>query len=709
MAAVPRQGLGCAPPGHPGGRPVGKKERMTLIARLGRRTVRILAFLLAVVIGLELVYLVVGNVMLRAGTVERLLNKRPEKLIVHYDSAYTLFPGHAVVKGFRIRSQATRSQIEAVGERISAWVNPLPLLWKTVNIVRADARGAEFRMRRRPVTVEELKDKEAFVPPIEGLDYKDSLRDPNKVPKVPKWGVSVLSCRVDDVREIWIDDFRLTGPGTAGGGLSIGPGRWLELNGTWVDFPALQATAGGRSFLVDAKLKAEIDIDRYDYGENKGLKFRPYLSGRVELESTSPGGSPLLNHLFRNVPWLSFDGTERRVSTDLLIEKGRLQPGSRIRMGTDTLAVNFLVYRAEGKADVDLKVVEGKEHPILDLELLLTNFGIGLATSTPDAAVGEKLRLHATSDDDLISDEVPNGDLELEIDGLHAKDLTRANYLIPAGTGLKLKGGSARMDVRLKASTRGDTGEGKVTLTTDGLALDAGGLAITGKVDASIPLSQGDMLAQRFAIDGMTIRLSDFDVTGQAAEAKTTNDWWAEVDAPRGLFGLKDDPLFRGDVKFKLRDSAPLVQFLTARKPLPKIGERILEVKDVAGKTGLVYGTDRLEIRDLLVTSDMIELQACMTVQGKSARGDVLAVYDWIGVGVEMKGAKPDYHLTGARRWYESRHAGATTKDAGAKAEAEAKPAKAEAEPKAKPAKAEPKPAEEKKPNWFQRTFSGKK
>jgi uncharacterized membrane protein YqiK len=74
-----------------------------------------------------------------------------------------------------------------------------------------------------------------------------------------------------------------------------------------------------------------------------------------------------------------------------------------------------------------------------------------------------------------------------------------------------------------------------------------------------------------------------------------------------------------------------------------------------------------------------------------------------------MKGAKPDYHLTGARRWYESRHAGATTKDAGAKAEAEAKPAKAEAEPKAKHAKAEPKPAEEKKPNWFQRTFSGKK
>jgi hypothetical protein len=261
----------------------------------------------------------------------------------------------------------------------------------------------------------------------------------------------------------------------------------------------------------------------------------------------------------------------------------------------------------------------------------------------------------------------------------------------------------------LKASTQGSSGEGKLTLTTEGLALDAGALAMTGKLDVSVPISQGDMMAQRFAIDGMQIKLSGFDVAGQTAERKTAPGWWAELDAPSGMFGFKDAEMFRGDVAFKMRDSAPLVLFLTAKKPLPKIGERILEVQDVQGKSGLAYGNDRIEIRDLLVTSDMIELQACMTVQGKSARGDVLAVYDWIGVGVEMKGAKPDYHLTGARRWYESRHAGATAKDAGAKAEAEAKPAKAEAEPKAKPAQVEPKPAEEKKPNWFQRTFSGKK
>jgi hypothetical protein len=682
---------------------------MGLIARLGRRTVRILAILLAVVVGLELVYLVVGNVMLRAGTVERLLNKHPEKTLVHYESAYTLFPGHAVVNGFRIRSQATRSQIEAVADHVSAVVNPIPLVWKTVSIVRASARGVEFRMRRRPVTVEELKDKESFVPPIEGLEYKDSLRDPTKVPKAPKWGVSVISSRVDDVREVWIDDYRMSGPGQAGGGMSIGPGRWLELDGAWAEFPALQAKAAGRPFLLDAKLRAEVDIQRYDYGEYKGLKFLPYTSGRIQLDATTPDGAPLLNHLVRHVPWLSFDGTERRASTDLLIQKGRLQPGSRIRMGTDKLAVNFLVYRAEGKSEIEVKVLEGPERPLIDLELLMTDFGIGLATSTPDAAIGKRLRLHGVSDDDLISEKIPDGNLELEIDDLHANDLTRANYLIPAGTGLKLKGGSARMDVRLKASTRGDAGDGKVTLATDGLALDAGGLAIKGKIDAAIPLSKVDMMAQRFAIDGMTIKLSDFDLPGESAEGKTMQDWWAEFDAPRGQFGFKDEDLFQGDLKFKLRDSAPLIRFFTAKKPLPKIGERILEVNDVVGKTGLVYGADRLEVRDLLVTSDMIELQACMTVQGKSAHGDLLAVYDWIGVGVEMKGAKPDYHLTGARRWYESRHAGATAKDAGAKVEAESKPAKAEAEPKTKPATAESKPAEEKKPNWFERTFSGKK
>jgi hypothetical protein len=682
---------------------------MGLIARLGRRTVRILAIVLAVIVGLEVVYLVVGNVMLRAGTVERLLNKRPEKLKVHYESAYTLFPGHAVVKGFRIRSQATRSQIEAQADWVRALVNPLPLLWKTVNIVRADVRGAEFRMRRRPVTPEELKDKEAYVPPIEGLDYKDSLRDPTKVPKVPKWGVSVTSCRVDEVREVWIDDYRITGPGSAGGGLTIGPGRWLELDGTWVEFPALRVAAGGKPALEDGKLRAEVDIARYDYGENKGLKFRPYLSGQVQLDAATPGGSPLLNHLFRHVPWLSFDGSSRRTQAELRIEKGLLRPGSRVKMTTDQLAVNFLVYRAEGKANVEVKVVDAPDRPRIELELLLNDFGIGLATATPDAAVGKRLRLHASSNDDLISDSIPDGELELELDEVFARDLTRANYLIPAGAGIRVKGGSARLDARLKASTQGSSGEGKLTLTTEGLALDAGALAMTGKLDVSVPISQGDMMAQRFAIDGMQITLSGFDVAGQTAERKTAPGWWAELDAPRGMFGFKDAEMFRGDVAFKMRDSAPLVLFLTAKKPLPKIGERILEVQDVQGKSGLAYGNDRIEIRDLLVASDMIELQACMAVQGKSAHGDVLAVYDWIGVGVELKGTRQDYHLTGARHWYGSRHAGAAPDQSRERKEKER--AAAEQPPAAKKdAEEKPKqPADEKKPNWFERNFSKKK
>ncbi|MCU0252971.1 MAG: hypothetical protein MUE47_00385 [Acidobacteria bacterium] len=254
-----------------------------------------------------------------------------------------------------------------------------------------------------------------------------------------------------------------------------------------------------------------------------------------------------------------------------------------------------------------------------------------------------------------------------------------------------------------------------MTLATEGMALDAGALAMTGKLEATIPISKGDMMAQRFAIDGMTIKLSSFDVAGQTAEGKTTQGWWAELNVPRGQFGFKEPDMFRGDLAFKMRDSAPLVQFMTAKKPLPKIGERILEVENVAGKAGLVYGADRIEIRDLLVSSDMIELQANLTIHGKSATGDLLAVYDWIGVGVEMKGTKQDFHLTGARRWYESRHAGAApdqSREAAKKEKAEkaeAKAEKAEADAKAKAKAAEKQPEGEKKPNWFQRNFSKKK
>ncbi len=60
---------------------------------------------------LEVVYLIAGNLCIRMGVLERLINDRPEADLVSWDSARTLFPGFFSFKGFTYRSQSMNSQM----------------------------------------------------------------------------------------------------------------------------------------------------------------------------------------------------------------------------------------------------------------------------------------------------------------------------------------------------------------------------------------------------------------------------------------------------------------------------------------------------------------------------------------------------------------------------------------------------------------------
>src|SRR5262245_23260747 len=65
-------------------------------------------FLLALAFGFAVLwplYLAVANVWLHRGGLERMLNRRPERLAIHWKSAWTVWPGVVHVRGFELRNQ----------------------------------------------------------------------------------------------------------------------------------------------------------------------------------------------------------------------------------------------------------------------------------------------------------------------------------------------------------------------------------------------------------------------------------------------------------------------------------------------------------------------------------------------------------------------------------------------------------------------------
>ena len=161
---------------------------------------RIPRWLRRVLVGLavfDLVYVAAGLFLVQSGQVERWLNDKPEKRKIEFESAWTVIPGVAHVRSFRMTHQGRKDQIGLVVDRATGFVNPLELIGRRVHVIGIHARGVEFRYRKRPKTPQEAEARAAVVPSIEGLRF-EPYRGPPKVEKKKGWTIVFTGATSDD-------------------------------------------------------------------------------------------------------------------------------------------------------------------------------------------------------------------------------------------------------------------------------------------------------------------------------------------------------------------------------------------------------------------------------------------------------------------------------------------------------------------------------
>ena len=156
----------------------------------------------------EVFYLIAGNVFLRTGLLTNLINKKPEKTNISWESAVTYLPGVASVSGFELRSQTGKDQIYLRVAQARTRVSLVGLLFRTIHLRGVDAEDVDFRYRRRldrPPNPgqEEDRDKEPenteYWPEIPGFsnppDPKPEDLYPVKKKKRP-WAIMITGAEV---------------------------------------------------------------------------------------------------------------------------------------------------------------------------------------------------------------------------------------------------------------------------------------------------------------------------------------------------------------------------------------------------------------------------------------------------------------------------------------------------------------------------------
>src|SRR5215210_5439302 len=205
-----------------------------------RLALRVALALVLAAVALYPLYLLAGNWYLRSGDLERRLNRRPERLLIQTDSAWTSWPGVVHVRNLRIRNQTRTVQWWASMDSGAIHLNLLDLRDRELVITGLSGTGVDFRLRRRVDGRRWTRPlRRELQPPIPGLTNPPA-RPPEVIYRPPPkprlrrdpWRIRLAQVDLDSVRQIWIEEFRFAGEARIAGGFDMTIWRRLQVDPT---------------------------------------------------------------------------------------------------------------------------------------------------------------------------------------------------------------------------------------------------------------------------------------------------------------------------------------------------------------------------------------------------------------------------------------------------------------------------------------------
>ncbi len=601
----------------------------------------------------ELAYVATGVFLVRSGRVDRWLNKHPEKRVLRFESAWTVIPGVAHVRGLRMVSQGRSNQLELVVDRAAGFINPLELLARRVHVVGLRARGVEFRFRKRPKTPDEAAARAPLVPPIEGLPFEPYGGPPKAKKTKPGWTVVFTGARVSEVRDVWMGPAHLRGAAEVGASVTVGPGddRRISIRSANIRYYGGTFLIAGETSLRDLSLHLQGRMEPFFTKRTRGPALLDLVSARAEILATSPG-AVLLNQYFAKADWLEFQSGKRKVTAEIEVERGRLRAGSHLDLAEAPLRVDLAGFIGEGQATARLEAVpsEGADTPDLRATVTYSDYGMHRLAGGPPILRGAGLTIEARSPADLGRFPPEDFDGRIALGTAEFPDLTFVNDFLPGGAGLTVERGRGKVDGRFE-TREGFRCKGVVTVTTTDLVVESGGVENAGDVAVTVEVRDGSLRDLRFDVGGTRVELADFAFASKGS-AGDAADWRGRVAVTEGTLDLGETP--GADVRLDLTfsDTRPLVAFLSRDKPLKGWAERLLTFEEITGEAVATLTKGATTIRHFGLRSGKLDVRFRALVDPRGAFGKGLARYGVFKTGIGLEGQNRDLEMIRVGSWY---------------------------------------------------------
>lgn len=357
--------------------------------------------------------------------------------------------------------------------------------------------------------------------------------------------------------------------------------------------------------------------------------------------------------MFPRTEWLQLRG-DGLVNADVRVQAGQLVAGSHVQVPQVDASAQVMATRFQGSASADLHVEagdKGAQVPTLVMQMQRFVVAANDAPSKPYIE-GNALQLTLRTPPGPLNAAVVRNNTygRLVFHDARVPDLRAYNRYLPQQQ-LRFEGGSGRVSGDLQLLPGGDIGQGKVQLLAQGAQLRAAGLALSGDVDAAIQLKRGELKARNFSLDTSVVQLRNVSFIGTDGQAR--GGWWARALIERGRTDWTPPVLFDADVQLDMRDVGFLMALYAQKRDFPKWIDNLVDAGETRMAGRVHWRDDELVLDNLQASNARFDVLARLRLGKGRQDGSLYAKWGLLSAALELQGGQRQWHLLGARKWYD--------------------------------------------------------
>ena len=483
-------------------------------------------------------------------------------------------------------------------------------------------------------------------------------QQPNPASAGTPWTIRMANARLSGIRELGVNEVRLTGASSAEASFSYDPDGNLGIERAVFTLPDGTLLVAGKPAAQHLAVKTESHVEPMVLGAAPGLAFLRQVSGSADVRAAVSSLGFLTPYL-RKVG-LKLQG-EGNLDAAVRLAAGRVQSGSRLAIRQARISGTFLDSLVSGSGTMTL-AVDPQARPVARVHLDRFGFADLGQPGHPVYVRGRGLEIKAGAVGVLdLAGAAPDVDASLTMTDAEVPDLRVYNSLLPEGTGFSILSGSGRAGLRLALSTATGKAQGTAFLTSNGTRVLIQDLEIQGRMALQVPFASPDLTSRHFDLDGVQVTLDQV-VYGERGQEDDANShppgWWARARIADGSVVWGQPLSLHAMGEAEMRDSGPLIALFAQKNRLVKWFDNVLSVEGVTARGELRIAQNIVAIESFQAQGGKLEVRSRMRFSKARKTGDLLIRYGHLTAGVELLDGKRDFKLIHAQEWFDSRAGG---------------------------------------------------